>query len=233
MISLISEFKFLDRGFRDTLVLIPGWATDYRIFSSLRLNFNYIVPVKLSPFDCSRQLREFLNRQSISKISLLGWSLGGFLAAEFALKRPQMVDEVILLGIRKRYESAALKEVRRRLTKNRRGYLFKFYRECFSPNDKKGLNWFRKNLLKDYLDTMMTEDLLSGLNYLTKACIDKDFLVCIKKIRIFHGCEDKIAPFKEAQELAEGLKQVELVPISGAGHIPFLSRGFEESFNNE
>ena len=47
MISRKSEFKLIDRGFKDTILLIPGWAADYRIFDSLDLEFNYLLPMKL------------------------------------------------------------------------------------------------------------------------------------------------------------------------------------------
>jgi len=58
MISLKSEFRFFNRGFKDTLVLIPGWATDYRIFNSLDLSYNYLLTTKLYHFNFNYALLE-------------------------------------------------------------------------------------------------------------------------------------------------------------------------------
>lgn len=232
MMSAVSEFKLLDRAFQEAIVLIPGWATDYRIFSELELNYNYILPIKLNPFDFSAELSRFLNKKHINEISLFGWSLGGFLAAEFALSNPDRIDEVILLSIRKRYNQAPLEEIKEKITKNKKGYLFKFYHECFSDSDSEAMSWFKKNLIKDYLNTIKIEDLISGLNYFSKVSLNTESLVSIKKLRIFHGLEDKIAPYKEAEKIKNCLPKVGFIGMPGVGHIPFLSKNFKEKFEN-
>ena len=43
MTSPTSEFEWRARGFGHTLLLVPGWATDPRIFAPLDLEFNYLV----------------------------------------------------------------------------------------------------------------------------------------------------------------------------------------------
>lgn len=231
MISQVSEFKLLDRGFKDAIVLIPGWATDYRIFTGLELNYNYILPLKLNPFDFNIKLSGFLKKESINKVSLFGWSLGGFLALEFALKNDEKIEGIVLIGVRKEYNRAALEEIKEKITKNRKGYLIKFYHECFSANDKHASNWFKKNLLKDYLETIKTEDLISGLNYLSSAYISLKALASIKKIRVFHGFEDKIAPFKEAQEFKDYLPESGFIGIL-SGHALFLNKDFKKIYEN-
>ncbi len=230
MTSGTSKFKLLDRGFKDTIVLIPGWATDYRIFSGLDLSYNYLLPVNFSLSNFKRDLPEFLNKKSIDRVSLFGWSLGGFMAAEFALENPRKIDELILLGIRKKFERAALKEAEAGLRKNKRGYLYKFYHQCFSEDERQELGWFKKHLLMRYLKEMKSEDLLYGLDYLSGSRIQPESLAALKKIRLIHGLQDKIAPFKEAAAIKSCLPQAELVCMPQAGHIPFLSRDFKDKF---
>lgn len=213
------------------IVLIPGWATDYRIFTGLELNYNYILPLKLNPFDFNIKLLGFLKKESINKVSLFGWSLGGFLALEFALKNYEKIEGIVLIGVRKEYNRASLEEIKEKITKNRKGYLIKFYQECFFANDKHASNWFKKNLLKDYLETIRIEDLISGLDYLSNAYISPKSLASIEKIRLFHGFEDKIASFKEAQEFKDCLPASCFIGIP-AGHALFLSRDFKEIFKN-
>lgn len=232
MISPASEFKFLDRGFKDTIVLIPGWATDYRILAPLNLNYNYLLPNKLCPFKFSSELSEFLHKKSIDKISLFGWSLGGFLAADFALKNLNRVDEVILLSIRKKFPEKTLQEAESQLKKNKQAYLYKFYLECFSRHDKEGMRWFKKYLLRDYLREMNLKELISGLDYLSRSRINAGYLAPIKKISIFHGEKDGIAPVREARDIKSHLAQARFICLPAAGHIPFLARDFIGKFYN-
>ncbi len=232
MTSKASQFKLLDRGFKKNIVLIPGWATDYRIFSSLELDYNYILPEKLNLFGFNADLLQLLNKKSIDNALLFGWSLGGFLAVEFALKNPERVDEVILLGIRKRFDSKKLEEVKRKIKKNKKAYLYKFYLECFSDAEKEELAWFRKYLLRDYLRQMKLEDLISGLDYFSKVHIDLEPLASIKRLIFFHGLDDKIAPVKEIEEIKSSLPSQEFIIMPEAGHMPFLNRNFLERFKN-
>ena len=225
-------FKILERGFKETLVLVPGWATDYRIFSLLDLNYNYIFPEKPDPLDFNDKLLSFLNKKSMGKVSLFGWSMGGFLAVEFALKNSGRVDELILLGIRKSFDPKVLDEVRKKILEDRKAYLSKFYLSFFSEGEGEGLAWFRRNLLKGYLEEMSQAGLMAGLDYLSRARIDSGSLASIKRVRVFHGTEDRIAPFKEAEEIKDSLPGLNLVSMPAAGHAVFLSRGFKERFEN-
>lgn len=231
MISKKSEFKLFSRGFQENLVLIPGWATDYRIFNSLDLNYNYLVPTKISLSNFAKDLAQELDKYAYAKVSLFGWSLGGFLAKDFSLKYPDRVKELILLNIRKSFPKKLLEEIKLKLKKDKRAYLYKFYLECFSPLDKEGLSWFKKNLLKDYLDKMQIENLVESLNYLLSARIDPLSLAKIKRIRIFHGRDDAIAPFLEAKEIKSHLPDAKFSGFNNLGHILFLNPKFKERFN--
>src|SRR5512135_1893728 len=131
MTSRVSAFKIWNRGFKENMVLVPGWATDSRIFSALDLHANYLLPTSIQPFHFKEDLRAFLDAQSIDKVSLFGWSSGGFLATDFALENSSRIEELILVSIRRSYPVLALKKIRGYLEKNRRAYLYKFYLECF------------------------------------------------------------------------------------------------------
>ncbi|MDP2912436.1 MAG: alpha/beta fold hydrolase [Candidatus Omnitrophota bacterium] len=45
----MSQFRFIDRGYEDSMLLIPGWAADSGIFEPLDLPFNYFLPENISP----------------------------------------------------------------------------------------------------------------------------------------------------------------------------------------
>ena len=213
-------FEYLDRGQQKTIVLIPGWATDYRIFDSLNLKFNYLLPLNFSPFTFEDNLFNALGERRIDKISLFGWSLGGFLAAEFSIKHSNLIEELILVSIRKKYKEEEMAGIKELLKKSKRGYLYKFYTQCFSK--KISLSWFKKNLLKTYCEEFDLEYLLRTLDYLEKAQINSQELAGIERIKIIHGESDRIAPIDEAREVQEAIANAELITIENSGHIPFL-----------
>lgn len=233
MISVKQEFKVLDRGYKETIALIPGWASDYRIFDNLELDYNYLFPTRFNPLTFSDELLMFIDRKSIKKISLFGWSLGGFLAVEFSLSNPERVNQVNLLSIREKYEQAVLAEVRRQVEKNKSAYLYKFFINCFSDSDRTGLAWLKGHLLKEYIHMYKLEDLLRGLDYLETAEISAQDLALLKNVRIFHGLDDFIAPLNEIKEFKIKLPGLKLIYLQNAGHIPFLTPGFKDHFINE
>jgi len=231
MISVKSKFKIIERGFKKTMVLAPGWATDYQVFDTLDLNYNYVLPVNLNPFDFNDSLSCFLKTSLVGKVSLFGWSLGGFLVSDFASRNVEMIDELILAGVRKRYDQLALKETERKLRENKKVFLYKFYLNWFSRDDNAVRSWFKKQLLEKYLAGISLEDLVRGLDYLSSNEIKAEDLSGIKTIRIFHGAEDRIAPLNEALEIIASLKHAQLTILDKSGHLLFLSPDFREKFN--
>lgn len=209
------------------MALLPGWASDHRVFSDLDLDYNYLIPERFFFAGFKEELLRELERLSIDKISLLGWSLGGFLAAEFASLNPERVSRLILLGIRRRFDPLALKDTEIKLRKNKKGYLYKFYLEWFFNKEKEGFSRFRKELLGDYIRNTKLKDLKSGLDYLSMAELDLSSLGKISKVTIFHGDKDKIAPINEARELSSQLPGVDFITLKNRGHFPFLDASFK------
>lgn len=226
-----ADFKFVERGYQKTLVLIPGWATDYRIFSGLELNYNYLLPIKTPVLISAEGLLKALDKELINRISLFGWSMGGFQALDLALKCPLRVEEIILSGVRKQYDPLALEEIGLKIKSNKKAFLRRFYSECFSSSANDGWAWFKDNLLQFYLDDFRVEELLEGLKYLSQASISLDNLSSINKVMIFHGEQDKISPIEEINEIRSKLSEVKFINIKGAGHIPFFSPEFKGYFS--
>ena len=230
MILTHSEFKFIDRHFKDVLLLIPGWATDYRIFSSLDLNYNYLLPVNFSCTNFAKDLSGELDKRGIEKIFILGWSLGGFLAYDFALENPERVKGLSLLSICRGFNQAILENARSGIKRNKRAFLYKFYLDGFSKSDREGVNWFRNYLLNDYLQGMESQQLLAGLDYLYRARIIPESLARIKGVRVYHGEDDLIVPLKEACQVSPFLEKGAFICLSGLGHALFLNHRFKEKF---
>ena len=228
----MSKFKLSDRGARNTILLIPGWATDCRIFDSLDMRFNYLMPTIFSPIGFTDDLMEAMKDNGIKKISILGWSMGAFIACDIMKKHRDIIDEVILAGARKKYEKTQNEKIKTFLVKNRKGFLYKFYQDCFSGEDSRSLGWFEEHLLKDYLEVMSLEHLVEGLDYLSEHHIDASALEG-SKVTFIHGREDRIAPIEEAMELVKEAPQARGVWMEKSGHIPFLSQKFKRVFNDK
>ena len=219
----MTSFKLIDRGFKETILLIPGWASDYRIFDPLELNFNYLMPVMFSPFDFEPALLASFKENSFKEVSILGWSMGGFLAADFAAKYPQHVKSLTLIGMREKHDGAGIDKIKEYIETNQNSYLYKFYHECFSPEEKETLSVFKRGLMKDYLKEFATDELLTGLDYLAKAELKAEVFKKVKT-RLIHGDSDRIAPIEELIGM-EGI-----VVLKGAGHAPFLRNDFKKVF---
>lgn len=213
------KFKYLDRGYKETIVLLPGWASDSRIFGPLDLKFNYILPGGNFPYFFEESLLEFLNQNSLSEISLLGWSLGGFVGLEFSAKYPHLIDELILVSIREKYNKESLEKIKDNLKKSKEGFLYKFYKQCFYRKESMGQY---KEIFKDLRSSLELSYLFDTLNYLSRVKIPLQSLEEVKKIKIIHGKYDEVAPINEARNISEKLKDSEFIAIDGCGHVPFL-----------
>src|SRR3989338_3625511 len=108
----MSKFKFLDRVYNSTTLLIPGWASDWRIFNTLNLNSNYLVPTAFSPFDFDKGLLDILKQNGLKKIAVMGWSMGGFIAYDLLSKYQDIVSESILISVSRRYEKENIEGIK-------------------------------------------------------------------------------------------------------------------------
>ncbi|MBU0687678.1 MAG: alpha/beta hydrolase [Candidatus Margulisbacteria bacterium] len=222
-------FNLINRNQKNTLVLVPGWAFDENIFNNLDLDYNYLVFAgdNIAAFDSA--LKKSLKEHNLEQISLLGWSQGAFAALEFAADNPNLVDQTILVSLRKKYKAEEIKNVENLLRQNHQAFLYKFYQDCFSNEN---LSWFKKNLMKNYLNKFRPDNLLNNLTLLGQAEVSAQKLCKIKNLLLIHGKNDRIAPVDEVRSLVSNMPQAKLIIIENAGHLPFLNRHFKERLAN-
>lgn len=219
-----TRFKFINRKESRLAVLIPGWATDHRIFEGLNLKYNYLIPKKFYPFDFEDVLLRTLKKRNIKHVSLFGFSLGGFLAAEFASRHSHLVDKLILIGTRLKYRHKEIDNIRKLLRKSKVAFLYKFYSQCFEK--KIDFVRFKSKLFRDYYENFDLDYLMNTLDYLENAQIRPESLKGIKHITIIHGRLDRIAPFSEAVHIKDSLPNANLIGLEDEGHMPFLRKDF-------
>lgn len=227
-----TQFQLVNRGFSETLLLIPGWGLDHRTFAALDLKYNYLVATLVWPSDFIKRLEGTLQNLKLGRISILGHSMGGFLAVDFAVKYPDKITQLILAGVRKRYGPEAIDPIRENIKKKRAGFMYKMYDQSFSDSEKDILSHFKSTLLKIYIKEMDGTLLEAGLDYLTAAEIKADNLKG-SSVRFIHGEADAIAPISEAKALASALPNARFDKIKGGGHMLILREDFKSIFSGE
>ncbi len=237
MISPHSSFKFIDRASAKTIVLVPGWATDHRVFAGFDCAYNYVLCTAVNDIDFADALVQYLDGQHIDTVSVFGWSMGGYLAYDFTVAYPSRVSALRLAGIRESFEPAALAGIKEKLRINRAAFLYGFYRDCFSGADTQGYAIFRRQLMKAYVEEMTVAGLAAGLEYLAKVNMrgrllrpDRGSGPTASRLQqvsftIIHGSDDAIAPVAEARAVAQRNNAV-FVELKGVGHCPFMNNEF-------
>ena len=218
------EFTVAGEG-DPSMVLLPGWATDGRIFEGVLPGVTAVTTGPLRPEGFSRRLAAFLDRTARDPVTVVGWSLGGFLAAEFARENPDRVRRVVLVGIRREYPEGDVAGVLRSFSADPGSCLSGFYTQCFFPSQMPAYRRFRAGLQAAYLREMDGGALREGLSYLASARLSGETLpVC--PVTIVHGEKDVIAPLAEAEGVAREGANATFHPLPGAAHAAFLADGF-------
>ena len=224
-IRLNEHFLLEKRGFKNLLILFPGFAFDYKIFSFLDLPFDYLYPTSLVTMDTVDSLKKLLPsiKDNFSKPYLLGWSLGANLALSLYKELPNAFRRLFLISIKEQYNKNEITELILKLRDDPKNMLKDFYRRCFLGK-KLFFNWFKKNLEPDYLKNFSHLMLIRQLTYLEN---DYVYIPEVSNITIFYGKKDIIVPLSSIPEIPS---KVKTFIFQNASHIPFLENDFIEKF---
>lgn len=106
----LPQFSDHAKGKGEPILVLPGYGTGDQITFPLRQYLSYLgyqvegwdlglnhgnVPVLMEAF--RKRLLEFSKKQN-QKVTLIGWSLGGYLARETARDNPELVEQVITIA---------------------------------------------------------------------------------------------------------------------------------------
>jgi len=229
MMTSKEEFFVVGGGGVPSVVLLPGWATDGRIFDGALPGVTAVTTGPLRPEGFAARLATFLDRAARGPVTVVGWSLGGFLAAGFARECPDRVRRLVLVGIRRAYPEGEVAAVLRSLSADPGGCLSGFYARCFYPSQMPAYRRFRSGLQAAYLREMDVGALREGLTYLAAASLSGGTLPACP-VAIVHGEDDVIAPSAEAEGVAREGGNATFHPLAGAAHAAFLADGFRAVF---
>lgn len=220
------DFRVIEKGYAKYLALMPGWGFLPAIFSRVSLCYNYVIPIEPVYGDVSDDLYDFLRKTGIEAISILGWSMGSYIAVDFCHKYSSMANDLFLVSFREHFAKNEIKKQLDSMEKNFIDSLRRFYRRCFM-GQKEDYEWFVNNLEEAHLMGLDLAGLRVGLDYLSRESVD--VFKCLRpdrNIRLFYGARDVVAPLT----LAPRHKNIDIKVIDSSGHLPFLSPEFEKIF---
>jgi len=215
----MNKFKYIFRDRKREIVLIPGWATDHRIFDKLDIDYDYIVPTELDPETFNEDLLKYAVENNKHKFSLFGWSMGGNIAAKFADENPLFVEKIMLASVKEKYDRTSIENIKKLIHEGKKAYLYKFYADCFAPAEKEQYLAFKSSLQKEYLEK--DEDyLIKGLDYLVDNPIDIKRLLD-KDVEFIYGGNDRIVQVTDVLKMKNSLPKAKFTLHQTKGHMPF------------
>ena len=163
----------------------------------------------------------------------LGWSLGGLIALDAALRHPEKVAKLVLVSATPKFVQApdwphampaeVFAEFARSLTHDYRATLLRFL-SLHVGGSADG-----RALLKQLRAQIFThgdpqpEALAAGLAILGQTDLRARLAEVRAPTLVVHGSHDRLAAPGAAEYLAAHLPQARLLRVEGAGHAPFLS----------
>lgn len=202
----------------DFAPLMPALAKQHRVFAldllgyadSDRPNLDYSVTLE------TNILRQFLDSQNLTRVDLAGWSMGGWIALDFAVQAPERVHRLVLL------DSAGIK------------FTPTFDLRLFSPHTMADIQELEKLLtphsgripaflLRDFLRQLRAEDWVierTVTNMLTgRELMDGKLASVTMPVLIVWGKQDTVTPLSIGEEMHHQMPQSVLVVLDGCGHV--------------
>jgi len=187
-------------------LLIHGWGFSSKIFKGFR-GIKYDLPGHgrgKRDYRGFEEILEELAQVTYKEHDVVGWSLGGSVALLFALRFPEKVRRLILIGTTPHF-GGVWKE------KNVRAMKLKIKKE--------GIGFFRRLACCEYEDFFQEDTAFKLLDDYISLNLTKKLPSLRKEVVIIHGLKDPIVPPREAIKLHNLLKGSKLIFLGG-GHLP-------------
>jgi pimeloyl-[acyl-carrier protein] methyl ester esterase len=238
------KIKYLG-GRGEPLLMIHGWGVNSEIWISLVDELKifasvYVVDLpgmggnsSISPYTLDNIAKEIKVNVPIKKFNVLGWSLGGQVAMNLAIKMPEFVEKLILMsttpcfvekkdwpyGVKKQFFLDFEMEAKQNLNNT----LMKFFLiQTRGIDNSKNVMSFLKNTFIEIRDENKS-GMQSALNVLKETDLRNEVKKIDKPTLIITGDKDRLTSLKASIWLYEKIKRAKLKEIKGSNHMPFIS----------
>lgn len=202
------------------VLFLPGWGFSGQVLDLAEKRHSWARPaVPLDPDTAVAEILGFLAEHHLDAVHLVGWSMGAFLACDFAAAFPEKAAGLTLLGMRASWPSSEIKAIRLGLAADPAPFLRDFYRKSLLGCKKESLR-FAAGQQEGLLESLDMPTLGRGLDYLGQWRLPAQGVQC--PVSCWHGRRDIIAPVAD-RAMIPGAR---LFTIEHGGHALFLDREF-------
>ncbi len=211
------KLKLKNNNYNRYMILFPGWTFDYRIFPEFNYNIIYYDNIDFNKY--IKVINDFLNKNKINNVYLLGWSMGNFLINNLILYLKDRIEKIFLISPMEKFDINSINQSKHLLDNDFKKALDKFYRNIFI-GDKIKYNFFLENHYNYYINRAKPDIVYSELEFIKKSRLNAENFKNIK-VKIIVSEKDIITPYAEAVKLKEKLNKSDLVTVKYT-HMPFL-----------
>lgn len=231
----------------NTFVLLHGWGMPSAVFEPLarELSGEGSVPVRaidLPGYNGTRAcepytleaMRDSVARAAPRRCIAVGWSLGAFIAAAWAIAAPHQVQRLVLIAatpcFARRHDwpcavdPAVLQAFAESLRADAKGTLRRFI--ALQALDDEKAQRVSRALLRaaDRIEPPASNALENGLRILLETDLRGALGQLPQPTLVVNGARDRLVPLAAGAYLAENLRNAQLDTIAGAAHAPFVDR---------
>lgn len=234
------NIRYIEAGQGPTVILLHGlgsvkeiWAANigalsakYRVYALDQVGFGHsdkpLLEYKIATF--VDFLFGFMQSQNLSKATLVGNSLGGWIALDFAARHPEMVDKLVLVGSAglpwekapaADLNPASLADMRTLLESifyDKKMVTDQFVLQAFTNHARNNDGFTIQRTLAGFAQNQFEDAKLSSLHAPTL---------------VVWGRQDELISVSQGEKLRDGIPGAKLVVFEQCGHVPQLEKPAE------
>ena len=205
---------------RPPVLFLPGWGFSGQVLDLAQQPCPWARPTApLDPAIALPEILAYLNEHHLDAVQLVGWSMGAFLAFDFACAFPEKVAGLTLLGMRASWPFSEIAAIRLALAADSPAFLRDFYRKSLLGYKKESRRFVAEQR-EELMESLDMQVMGRGLDYLAQWRLPAQRLQC--PVSCWHGRRDIIAPVAE-QAMIPGARTIIL---EHGGHALFFDGEF-------
>ncbi|WP_247233222.1 alpha/beta fold hydrolase [Telluribacter sp. SYSU D00476] len=224
---------------RQNVVLLHGHGVDDAIWEDLDAQINDVCTVIRpnvslltschSMEDYADELNRFLTSSAVEKCILIGHSMGGYIALEFARKYPHMLEGFGLFHSTAFPDDEAKKEQRDKMAELLRNQgAANFLRHTGANMYGERYKELYPHKVQDHISRygkLPAEALVAGINAMRNRLDGTDVLASMPfPVLFIIGMQDAIVPFERSMEMVRYPRQSYPIVLAEAGHMGMVER---------